>query len=74
MVKLDSSYFGRLVVAPFNIVYYNVFTSHGPNLYGTEPFHFYFVNMFLNFNLVFVAALLTPVMLVSVLHSAFCNL
>lgn len=66
MVKIDSSYFGRLVVAPFNIVYYNVFTSHGPDLYGTEPFHFYFVNLFLNFNLVFVAALITPIMLVSV--------
>jgi len=66
MVKIDSSYFGCLVVAPFNIVYYNVFTSHGPDLYGTEPFHFYFVNLFLNFNLVFVAALITPVMLVSV--------
>jgi alpha-1,2-mannosyltransferase len=68
MVKLDSSYFGHLVVAPFNIVYYNVFTSHGPDLYGTEPFHFYFINMFLSFNLVFIAALLTPLMLVSVLY------
>ncbi|XP_069676625.1 alpha-1,2-mannosyltransferase ALG9 isoform X1 [Periplaneta americana] len=66
MVKLDSSYFGRWVVAPYNIVYYNVFTSHGPDLYGTEPFHFYFVNGFLNFNFVFIAALLTPIMLVIV--------
>ncbi|PNF36246.1 Alpha-1,2-mannosyltransferase ALG9 [Cryptotermes secundus] len=66
MVKLDSSYFGHLVVAPFNIVYYNVFTSHGPDLYGTEPFHFYFINLFLNFNLLFVAAILTPLMLIIV--------
>ncbi|PSN34732.1 Alpha-1,2-mannosyltransferase ALG9 [Blattella germanica] len=66
MIKLDSSYFGRLVIAPYNIVSYNVFTSHGPDLYGTEPFHFYFVNGFLNFNLVFVAALLTPISLMIV--------
>ena len=65
MVKLDSSYFGRLVIAPYNIIHYNVLTSHGPDLYGTEPFHFYIMNGFLNFNLVFVAALLAPIMLVS---------
>ncbi|CAG2066098.1 unnamed protein product, partial [Timema podura] len=50
-----------------NILYYNVFTSHGPNLYGTEPWTFYFINGFLNFNFVFVAALLTPVFLLLVL-------
>ncbi|KAJ9573502.1 hypothetical protein L9F63_009066, partial [Diploptera punctata] len=66
MIKLDSSYFGRLVIAPYNIVYYNVFTSHGPDLYGTEPFHFYILNGFLNFNFVFVGALLAPIMLVIV--------
>nr|CAD7460849.1 unnamed protein product [Timema tahoe] len=63
MVLIDSSYYNRFVVAPFNILYYNVFTSHGPNLYGTEPWTFYFINGFLNFNFVFVAALLTPVFL-----------
>ena len=71
MIKVDSSYFGRLVIAPYNIVYYNVFTSHGPDLYGTEPFHFYFVNGFLNFNLVFVAALVAPLMLVSRVSNDF---
>lgn len=58
MVAVDSSYYGRLVVAPLNLLTYNVFTSHGPNLYGTEPWHFYFVNGFLNFNLAFPLALL----------------
>lgn len=31
---MDSYYYGKLVVAPLNIVLYNVFTSHGPDLYG----------------------------------------
>lgn len=64
MVWFDSVYFGKLVVAPLNIVTYNVFTSHGPDLYGTEPFGFYFLNGFLNFNFVFVGALLAPLGLV----------
>ncbi|XP_071443028.1 alpha-1,2-mannosyltransferase ALG9 isoform X2 [Hetaerina americana] len=59
MVKIDSQYFGRLVVAPYNLVVYNVFGGgRGPDLYGTEPWHFYFVNGMLNFNFVFVAALI----------------
>lgn len=31
---VDSYYYGKLVVAPLNIVLYNVFTPHGPDLYG----------------------------------------
>ncbi|KAK3864709.1 hypothetical protein Pcinc_029623 [Petrolisthes cinctipes] len=57
MVQIDSQYFGRLVVAPLNIVLYNVFSSHGPNIYGTEPWTFYIINGFLNFNIMFLAAL-----------------
>ncbi|XP_012252677.2 alpha-1,2-mannosyltransferase ALG9 isoform X2 [Athalia rosae] len=60
MIWFDSVYFGKLVIAPFNIIAYNVFTSHGPDLYGTEPFHFYFLNGFLNFNFVFLGALAAP--------------
>ncbi|XP_075579322.1 alpha-1,2-mannosyltransferase ALG9 isoform X2 [Pelecanus crispus] len=33
LVVVDSYYYGKLVVAPLNIVLYNVFTSHGPDLY-----------------------------------------
>ncbi|XP_069732675.1 alpha-1,2-mannosyltransferase ALG9 isoform X4 [Phaenicophaeus curvirostris] len=33
LVAVDSYYYGKLVVAPLNIVLYNVFTSHGPDLY-----------------------------------------
>lgn len=61
MIVLDSSYFGKLVMAPVNIVVYNVFKKDGgPNLYGTEPFTFYIFNGFLNFNIIWLLALLTP--------------
>ncbi|XP_062894824.1 alpha-1,2-mannosyltransferase ALG9 isoform X1 [Mobula hypostoma] len=57
LVAVDSYYYGKLVVAPLNIVLYNVFTPHGPDIYGTEPWSFYFLNGCLNFNVVFVLAL-----------------
>lgn len=64
MIAIDSAYFGKLTVAPFNIVYYNVFTSHGgPDLYGTEKWTFYFVNGFLNYNVIWLLALATPAIL-----------
>uniref|UniRef100_A0A4W2DS43 Mannosyltransferase n=1 Tax=Bos indicus x Bos taurus TaxID=30522 RepID=A0A4W2DS43_BOBOX len=58
VVGIDSYYYGKLVIAPLNIVLYNVFTPHGPDLYGTEPWYFYLINGFLNFNVVFALALL----------------
>ncbi|XP_071784454.1 alpha-1,2-mannosyltransferase ALG9-like [Asterias amurensis] len=57
LVWIDSTMFGKLVIAPLNIVMYNVFSDHGANLYGVEPFHFYFINGFLNFNVAFFMAL-----------------
>ncbi|XP_062844640.1 alpha-1,2-mannosyltransferase ALG9 [Trichomycterus rosablanca] len=57
VVVVDSYYYGKLVIAPLNIILYNMFTPHGPDLYGTEPWHYYFINSFLNFNIVFVLAL-----------------
>lgn len=66
MILLDSSYFGKLVMAPVNIVLYNVFNKNGgPNLYGTEPFTFYIFNGFLNFNIIWLLALLTPIAIVT---------
>jgi len=65
-VLCDSYYYGRPVFTSLNIVWYNVFTSHGPDLYGTEPASFYLLNGLLNFNFVFLAALLVlPVQLLS---------
>ncbi|KAI5713928.1 hypothetical protein M8J76_008033 [Diaphorina citri] len=62
-IRIDSLYFGRLVVSPLNIVVYNIFSPHGPTLYGVEPWTFYFLNLTLNFNIVFFAAFLTPIFL-----------
>lgn len=34
LVAVDSYFYGKLVIAPLNILLYNVFTPHGPDLYG----------------------------------------
>lgn len=55
-----NSYFYRVwgIVVSWNIVKYNVFSKGGgPELYGTEPWTFYFKNLALNFNLWFLLAL-----------------
>lgn len=56
LIVTDTLYYGKLVIAPLNIVLYNVFSSHGANLYGTEPWTFYFSNLLLNFNLALIAS------------------
>ncbi|KAK8932267.1 Alpha-1,2-mannosyltransferase alg9 [Metarhizium anisopliae] len=49
----------KIAVVSWNIVKYNIFSSTGgPDLYGTEPWTFYFKNLALNFNIWFVLALL----------------
>ncbi|CAI9737087.1 alpha-1,2-mannosyltransferase ALG9-like [Octopus vulgaris] len=58
VVVIDSYYYDKLVIAPLNILLYNIFTEHGPDIYGTEPFTFYFLNGFLNFNIAFLLALI----------------
>lgn len=57
VITVDSIYFGKLVFAAKNIVLYNVFSPHGPNLYGVEPFDFYIRNGIINFNYAFLMAL-----------------
>ena len=50
LVCFDSFMFGKLVLAPLNIVLYNVFPSNanmGPDLYGREPISYYFINCFI---------------------------
>ena len=58
MIVCDSFYYGRTVLPTLNIVLYNVFTSHGPDLYGTEPWTYYLYNGVLNFNIMFPAAMI----------------
>ncbi|OMJ12762.1 Alpha-1,2-mannosyltransferase ALG9 [Smittium culicis] len=75
----DSNYYGRLVLPSLNQVIYNIFPKLflsdqskvlGPNLYGTEPWYFYLVNGFLNWNFIFIFSLLTiPLLFVQSLLS-----
>ncbi len=43
---MDAYFYGRWVLAAFNIVMYNVLNPHsgGSELYGTEPWNFYLLN------------------------------
>src|SRR5262245_21270639 len=57
-ILIDHYFYHQWVFAVGNIIRYNVFdSSRGPTLYGVEPWTFYFVNSFLNFNFIFVLAL-----------------
>ncbi|KIY49266.1 glycosyltransferase family 22 protein [Fistulina hepatica ATCC 64428] len=59
IVAIDSVAYGRLVVTPWNIVRYNIFSGseRGPDLYGSESFTYYFRNLLLNFNVLVPLAL-----------------
>jgi alpha-1,2-mannosyltransferase len=55
---INAFFYKKAEVVPWNIIKYNIFSSSGgPNLYGTEPWTFYFRNLALNFNIWFVLAL-----------------
>jgi alpha-1,2-mannosyltransferase len=49
------------VLVPLNIVLYNIFSEpgRGPDIYGTEPWHFYIRNLLLNFNIWFILAMVS---------------
>ncbi|XP_046854479.1 alpha-1,2-mannosyltransferase ALG9-like [Xenia sp. Carnegie-2017] len=74
LVYFDSYYYGKTVFTAFNIIYYNVFGEGGPDLYGTEPWIYYFLNAFLNFNIVFVLALISlPLYMLLELYLSNCK-
>jgi len=53
-------FYKKVAVVSWNIVKYNIFSkTGGPDLYGTEPWDFYFKNLALNFNAWFALALLS---------------
>ncbi|KAJ3567429.1 hypothetical protein NPX13_g6768 [Xylaria arbuscula] len=55
---INSFFYRKYEIVPWNIVKYNIFSSTGgPDLYGTEPWTFYFRNLLINFNIWFVLAL-----------------
>ncbi|KAF2640287.1 hypothetical protein P280DRAFT_499018 [Massarina eburnea CBS 473.64] len=66
-MAVDTFFYKTIVCVPLNIVLYNVFSggSRGPNIYGTEPWHFYIRNLNLNFNIWFwLAAVSLPLVLI----------
>ncbi|KAI1804225.1 glycosyltransferase family 22 protein [Daldinia bambusicola] len=57
---INTFFYKKIVIVSWNIVKYNIFSSTGgPNLYGTEPWTFYFRNLAINFNIWFIFALLS---------------
>lgn len=62
VLAFDILYYQKLVWSPWQLVAYNVFggKDRGPELYGVEPWNFFFKNLFLNFNFSFVAAMAAP--------------
>ncbi|KAK0391332.1 hypothetical protein NLU13_0833 [Sarocladium strictum] len=64
-------FYKKIAVVSWNIVKYNIFSkTGGPDLYGTEPWTFYFKNLALNFNIWFVLAVVAlPLFLLQKLFS-----
>ncbi|KAK9324982.1 Alg9-like mannosyltransferase family-domain-containing protein [Lipomyces orientalis] len=58
VVGMDSLAFKKLQIVPLNIVLYNIFGTEetGPNIFGTESWTYYVLNLALNFNIVAVLA------------------
>ncbi|KAI8148525.1 Alg9-like mannosyltransferase family-domain-containing protein [Fennellomyces sp. T-0311] len=61
IVLIDFIFYRRLMFVPLNIVLYNVFggENQGPDIFGVEPWYYYIVNGFLNYNIMFFLALLS---------------
>ncbi|KAH6634889.1 glycosyltransferase family 22 protein [Chaetomium sp. MPI-SDFR-AT-0129] len=68
---INAFFYKKVEIVSWNIIKYNIFSSTGgPNLYGTEPWTFYFKNLLLNFNIWFILALLSlPLFLLQKLFS-----
>ncbi|QEU61113.1 Alg9 [Kluyveromyces lactis] len=52
VTAIDSFFYGKLSVVPFNIVMYNIISANedsGPNIFGVEPWYYYIQNLLLNF-------------------------
>lgn len=57
-VGIDTFFFHKIAIVPWRIVAYNVFggQDRGPDIFGTEPWHYYIRNLLLNFNMWFIFA------------------
>lgn len=59
-MAVNTFFYRKVEAVSWNIIKYNIFSkTGGPDLYGTEPWDFYFKNLALNFNGWFVLALLS---------------
>jgi alpha-1,2-mannosyltransferase len=58
VIGIDTTAYGKFTVTTWNILKYNLFggAERGPDLYGTEPWHFYIFNLIINFNVLTVLA------------------
>jgi alpha-1,2-mannosyltransferase len=66
---VDKAFYGTWLLAPWNIILYNAFGhgggGQGSNLYGVEPASYFVANLALNFNVIAVAALASPLALLA---------
>jgi alpha-1,2-mannosyltransferase len=68
VIGIDTISYGKITVTTWNILKYNLFggAERGPDLYGTEPWYFYFFNLILNFNVLTILAILSlPALIVT---------
>ena len=49
VIQIDSHYYGGVVIAPLNIVLYNVFSDHGPDIYGNSSVFFLTITLFADY-------------------------
>jgi alpha-1,2-mannosyltransferase len=66
IVGIDAIAYREIEFVPLNIVLYNVVhasADSGPNIFGTEPWYYYFANLALNFNIALPLALAAPLAL-----------
>lgn len=58
---IDSHAYQKWTIVPLNIIKYNIFSPPGvgPELYGTSPWSFYFLNGLLSFNILLPLALIS---------------
>lgn len=73
VVIFDSIAFKRLQIVPLNIVLYNVLGSNktGPDIFGTEDWTYYVLNLVLNFNVIVILALFSVFIVVSFAYAMF---
>lgn len=71
-IGIDFYFYKKFVIVPWRIVSYNVFSgaNRGPDIFGTEPWHFYVKNLLLNFNMWFVLAIsVVPLLILQAIFS-----